>query len=85
MDLGGQRKHVLDGVQIPYAKGKFIRERTCQGMPNDTLPCAKTAEPVEMLFGFWAQVGSRNHVLDFFDMGPDLSKSQTGSPPTEVP
>jgi len=28
----------------------------------------KTAEPVEMPFGLWAQVGSRNHVLD---EGPD--------------
>jgi len=24
----------------------------------------KTAEPIEMLFGLWAQVGPRNHVLD---------------------
>jgi len=24
---------------------------------------AKTAEPIEMPFGLWAQVGSRNHVL----------------------
>jgi len=25
---------------------------------------AKTAEPIEMLFGLWARVGPRNHVLD---------------------
>jgi len=25
---------------------------------------AKTAEPIEMLFGFWAQMAVRNHVLD---------------------
>jgi len=24
----------------------------------------KTAEPIEMSFGFWAQMGRRNHVLD---------------------
>jgi len=26
--------------------------------------CAKTAEPIEMLFGLWARMGRRNHVLD---------------------
>jgi len=30
---------------------------------------AKTAEPIEKLFGLWTQVGSRNQVLDG---GPDL-------------
>ena len=25
---------------------------------------AKTAEPIEMPFGLWARMGSRNHVLD---------------------
>jgi len=25
---------------------------------------AKMAEPIEMLFGLWTWVGSRNHVLD---------------------
>ena len=25
---------------------------------------AKTAEPIEMLFGMWARVGPHNHVLD---------------------
>ena len=29
---------------------------------------AKTAEPIEMLFGLWTWVGQRNHV---FDGGPD--------------
>ena len=38
-------------------------------MPEDTaLTCAQIAEPVKMPFGFWALVGSRNHVLDG---GPD--------------
>jgi len=31
---------------------------------------AETAEPIEMPFGSWARVGSRNHVLDG---GPDPS------------
>jgi len=26
--------------------------------------CAKTAEPIGMTFGLWAQMGRRNHVLD---------------------
>jgi len=26
--------------------------------------CAKTAEPIEIPFGFWAWIGPRNHVLD---------------------
>ena len=25
---------------------------------------AKTAEPIEMLFGLWARMGPRNHVVD---------------------
>ena len=29
---------------------------------------AKTAEPINILFGLWAPMGPRNHVLD---MGPD--------------
>jgi len=34
-------------------------------MPDDTVvSCAKTAEPIEMPFGLWARVGSKNHVLD---------------------
>jgi len=34
-------------------------------MPDDTVvSCAKMAEPIEMSFGLWAQVSSRNHVLD---------------------
>jgi len=28
------------------------------------VPCAKTTETIEMLFGLWAGMGPRNHVLD---------------------
>ena len=28
------------------------------------MSCAKTAEPIEMPFGFWARMGSRSHVFD---------------------
>ena len=34
----GPRKHVLDGAQIPLASGQLLGERTCQGMPDNTLP-----------------------------------------------
>ena len=27
------------------------------------VPCAKTAEPIEMPFGLWAWMGRRNHAL----------------------
>ena len=30
--------------------------------------CAKTAEPIKMLFGLWARMGPRNPVLD---QGPE--------------
>jgi len=33
----GPRKHVVDGVQIPRAKVQFLGERTCRGVPDDTL------------------------------------------------
>jgi len=31
---------------------------------------AKTAEPIEMPFGLWAQTGPRNHVLDGVHIPP---------------
>ena len=34
----GPQKHVLDGAQIPHAKGQLLAERTCPAMPNDILP-----------------------------------------------
>jgi len=37
----------------PHANGQFVVERTCMGMPNDTVMiCAKMAEEIEMLFWF---------------------------------
>jgi len=30
---------------------------------SDSVSCAKTAEPIEMLFGIWTRVGLGNHVL----------------------
>jgi len=33
----GPKKHVLDGAQIPHAKGQLLGEKTCPGMPDDTV------------------------------------------------
>ena len=35
--------------------------------------CAKTAEPIGMLFAIWALMGLRNNVLD---RGPDILKKR---------
>jgi len=50
---------VLDGDPTPPSK-KMAQLRT----PTF---CAKTAEPVEMLFGLWAQMGPGNPILDNLD------------------
>ena len=43
---------------ISHAKEQFLVVRTRPGMPDDTAgSCAKMAEQIEMLFGFWTQVG----------------------------
>jgi len=36
----------------------------CRMVGLPVLSPAKTAEPIEIPFGFWASVGQRNHVLD---------------------
>jgi len=28
------------------------------------MSCAEMAEPIDLLFGLWTQMGPRNHVLD---------------------
>jgi len=38
----------------------------CKTYGHSAAICAKTAEPIEMPFGLWAGMGTRNHV------GPDL-------------
>jgi len=45
---------ILRGVRAARSKVKGRSSRTC----------AKTAEPIEMVFGLWAWVGSGNYVLD---------------------
>ena len=46
------------------------RPSSMVGLSVKVISPAKMAEPVKMLFGFWTQVGLRNHVLD---KGPDPS------------
>jgi len=62
----GPRNHALHGVQIPMGRGNFEEEkrRPIVKYRHTTVICAKTAEPIEMPFGFWARNGPRNHLLD---------------------
>jgi len=61
----GPRKHVLDGAQIPNAKGQLLGERTCPGMPDNTVvSCAKMAELIDLSFGLWTLVGRRKQKLN---------------------
>ena len=36
----------------------------CKVHRLSAMSCAKTAEPIEMLFGLWAWMDPMNHVLD---------------------
>jgi len=63
----GPRNHVLDwGPDPPWEaailQGKWASHCKVQG--HSAVPCANTAEPIEMSFGLWARMGRRNPVLD---------------------
>jgi len=61
----GQRNHVLDGANIPHGRGNFEGGEWRPIVKyRDTIICSKTAEPIEIPFGLWAQADPRNHVLD---------------------
>jgi len=62
----GPENHVLDGVQIPHRKGNLLGEEAPQYKvyEHSMVICAKTAEPIEMLFGLWVRMGPRSHKLD---------------------
>jgi len=47
----GSGNHVLDGDPILRGEGAFH----CKVLGHSTVICAKTAEPIEMPFGLWAQ------------------------------
>jgi len=62
----GQRNHVLDGDSDPPWEGAILsgeRAAHCKVHGHYAVSCATTAEPIEMLFGIWTQVGPRKHVL----------------------
>jgi len=55
------RNHVLDGgPDPPMGTGKGASH--CTVYRHSVVPCAKTAEPIEMSFGLWARMGPRNRV-----------------------
>ena len=41
---------------------------------------SKTANPIEMPFGLWTQVGPRNHVLDWGPCEGAILEGQRGGP-----
>jgi len=61
----GPKHYVLDGVQVPCEGAIFSgeREARCEVQRPSAVSCAKTAEPIEMLFGIWTRLGPRKHVL----------------------
>jgi len=59
--MAAQIKMLFGGPKEPcisHVKEQFLVVRTYPGMPDDTAgSCAKMAEQIEMLFGFWTPVG----------------------------
>ena len=45
--------------------GNFEEERAahCKVQGRSAISCEKTAEPIEVLFGIWTNVGPRNHLV----------------------
>jgi len=59
------RNHVLDGGPDTPWEGAILRRKgvsDCKVLGHSAVICAKTAEPIEMSFGLWARMGSRNRV-----------------------
>ena len=58
----GLGNHVLDGGPDPHGKGQFWgKERPFTVYGLSAASCAKTAETINLPFGFWTQVGRRKH------------------------
>ena len=49
--------HVLHGGSDPHRKGQFRGAKGRKVQRHLAVPCAKTAEPIEMPFGLWARMG----------------------------
>jgi len=66
--LMGPGYDVLDGgLDLSMGRAILRGERAarcthCGVCGRSAVSCAKTAEPIEMLFGLCAEIGSRNHV-----------------------
>ena len=62
----GTRNHVLDGGPDPPWEGEILRGKGRPIVKYIGTLCGhlcKTAEPIEMPFGLWAGMCSRNHAL----------------------
>ena len=63
----GPRNRVLDGVpDAPMEWVMLMGERAshCKVYRHSAVICAKTTEPIEVLFELWAGMGCRNRALD---------------------
>jgi len=62
------KNHVLDGdpCTYPMGRGNLEGEEASHYKlwGHSAVICAKTTESTEMLFGLWARMGTRKHVLD---------------------
>jgi len=59
MDSGGLKKQCIGWVQIRPCEGAMFSGKDVHGHArrHSTVSFAKTAEQIEMLFGFWTRVG----------------------------
>jgi len=63
-DLGGHKEPFIRWGPDPW-EGAILRGKLhliLKYIGYFVVPCAKTAEPIEMLFGLWAPMGGRNRV-----------------------
>jgi len=64
----GPRNHVLDGIQVRREKGQFWgvgKGWSVVKYGDSAVSCTETAEPIEMSFATWTQVGPRKHVWGY--------------------
>jgi len=62
-DSGGPKEPCIrSGPDPPW--GNLVHPIVKYRDTATAVPYAKTAEPIEVLFGFWAWMGQRNHMLD---------------------
>jgi len=57
-DLELKRLDLTCSAEVDNLIAATLRSRTI------AVPCVKITEPIEMLFGLWARMGRRNHLLD---------------------